>query len=57
MQAARLAAKRSVTESAAYVTRDPQTIRRYENGTAQPPEGVMLALARFYDVPVAKLVD
>ena len=57
IRAARIAAKRSVSEAAAHITRDPQAIRRYETGRAQAPEGVLLALARFYDVDPAKLVD
>ena len=57
IQAARIAAGYSRTELAAVLTRDPQTVSRWESGTHNPSQAVLLRLAALFDVDPAKLVD
>ena len=57
IQAARIAKGYSRPEVAATLTRDTQTVTRWENGTHTPSEAVLLKLASLFDVDPAKLVD
>jgi transcriptional regulator with XRE-family HTH domain len=57
LERARLAAGLTLADVAAAVTRDVQSVRRWESGRTQPPQAVLLRLARLYAVPVAELVD
>lgn len=57
LERARLAAGLSLAEVGAAVTRDPQSVRRWETGKNTPPRPVLLALARVYDTDVRALVE
>ena len=57
MQRARIAAGYTDTEAAALITRDVQSIRRYESGQCLAPQAVQIKLARAYGVSVADLQD
>lgn len=57
LQRARIAARMTLAQVAAAVTRDSATVRRWEAGRTMPRQSTMLALAALYGCPVEELVD
>ncbi|MBD8869295.1 helix-turn-helix domain-containing protein [Nocardioides donggukensis] len=57
MQRARLEAGYSLAEAATAVTRDPQSVRRWERNQAQAPQAALQRLARLYGVQPSQLVS